>query len=119
MTRITDRERLIRTTRGENLDNSLRYKIEYSLDIRGNLTIWGGMSFYRFEAVPMIDDSKRRVSRELRPIYDYHRLSPYTARIFRSNRNSTTISPTTDSSRSSSDSDRIILRTGSGSGSNS
>ena len=82
MTRITDRERLIRTTRGENLDNSLRYRIEYSLDIRGNITIWGGMSFYRFEAVPMIDDPKRRVSRELRPIYDYHRLSPYTSRIY-------------------------------------
>lgn len=40
------------------------------------------MSFYRFEAVPPIDDPKRRVSRELRPIYEYSRLSPYTARIY-------------------------------------
>ena len=69
-------------TRGENLDNSLRYSIEYSLDIRGNLTIWGGMSFYRFEAVPAVDDPRIRVQRELRPIYDYHRLSPYTLRVY-------------------------------------
>ena len=82
MTKITDRERLIRTTRGENLDNSMRYSIQYSLDIRGNITIWGGMSFYRFEAVAPIDDLKRRVSRELRPIYEYHRLFPYTSRIY-------------------------------------
>ena len=69
-------------TRGENLDNSMRYSIEYSLDIRGNLTIWGGMSFYRFEAVPAIDDPRIRVRRELRPIYEYHRLSPYTSRVY-------------------------------------
>ena len=69
-------------TRGENLDNSLRYSIEYSLDIRGNLTIWGGMSFYRFEAVPVVDEPRLRVRRELRPIYDYHRLSPYTLRVY-------------------------------------
>lgn len=82
MTRISDRERLIRTTRGENLDNSLMYSIEYSLDIRGNITIWGGMSFYRFEAFRPIDDPRIRVARELRPIYEYHRLSPYTSRIY-------------------------------------
>jgi len=82
MTRISERERLIRTTRGENLDNSLMYNIEYSLDIRGNLTIWGGMSFFRFEARPFIDDLKHRVSRNLVPLYEYHRLSPYTSRIY-------------------------------------
>lgn len=79
---ITNRERLIRTARGENLDNSMMYSIEYSLDIRGNITIWGGMSFYRFEALEIYDNPNRRVSRELRPIYEYPRLSPYTARIF-------------------------------------
>ena len=40
------------------------------------------MSFYRFEAVPAIDDPRIRVQRELRPIYDYHRLSPYTLRVY-------------------------------------
>ena len=79
---ITDREKLIRITRGENLDGSTMYSIQYSLDIRGNLTIWGGMSFYRFEATPFIDDLKKRVSRNLRPIYEYHHLFPYTARIY-------------------------------------
>ena len=69
-------------TRGENLDNSMRYSIEYSLDIRGNITIWGGMSFYRFEAYRPVDDPNIRVERDLRPIYEYHRLSPYTARIY-------------------------------------
>ena len=82
MTQISDRDRLLRTIRGENLDGSLRYSIYYSLDIRGNITIWGGMSFYRFESIPMIDDPRERVSRNLVPIYEYHRLSPYTARIF-------------------------------------
>ena len=82
MTQISNRERLIRTTRGENLDESMMYSIDYSLDIRGNITIWGGMSFYRFEAFPPIDDPKRRVSRNLKPIYEYPRLSPYTSRIF-------------------------------------
>ena len=58
------------------------FSIEYSLDIRGNITIWGGMSFYRFEAIVPIDDPRIRVARTLRPIYKYHHLSPYTARIF-------------------------------------
>lgn len=40
------------------------------------------MSFYRFEAIVPIDDPRIRVARSLRPIYEYHRLSPYTARIF-------------------------------------
>ena len=82
MTQLSNRERLLRTTRGEHLNNSMRYSIEYSLDIRGNITIWGGMSFYRFEAVPPIDDPKQRVSRSLRPLYEYQRCSPYTARIY-------------------------------------
>ena len=82
MRNISNRERLLRMTKGENLDNSKMFSIEYSLDIRGNLTIWGGMSFYRFETIPLIDDPKRRVSRRLRPIYDNPRLSPYTSRIY-------------------------------------
>lgn len=82
MRNISDRERLLRMTKGERPDNSKMFSIEYSLDIRGNITIWGGMSFYRFEAIAFIDNLKRRVSRELRPIYDYHRLSPYTSRIY-------------------------------------
>ncbi len=82
MTQISNRERLIRTTRGENLDNSLMYSIQYSLDIRGNITIWGGMSFYRFEAFKPIDDLKQRVARTIRPLYEYQNLFPYTARIY-------------------------------------
>ena len=82
MTQISNRERLLRMTKGENLDNSMMYSIEYSLDIRGNITIWGGMSFYRFEAFRPVDDLNVRVRRDLRPIYEYHRLSPYTLRIY-------------------------------------
>ena len=82
MTQISDRDRLVRMTRGENLDNSMRYSIDYSLDIRGNITIWGGMSFYRFEAMPFIDHPSKRVDRNLREVYDSSRIYPYTARIF-------------------------------------
>lgn len=82
MKQLSNRERLLRTTRGENLDNSMRYSIDYSLDIRGNITIWGGMSFYQFETEPLFDDPKKRVSRRLRPIYEYQNLFPYTARIY-------------------------------------
>lgn len=82
MTQISDRDRLVRMTRGENLDDSLRYKIEYSLDIRGNITIWGGMSFYRFETLPIDDSRGKRVDRCLVPIYDSSRCYPYTARIY-------------------------------------
>lgn len=82
MSKLSDRERLLRMTRGETLDNIQRYTIEYSLDIRGNITIWGGMDYLPEEALIGIDDPKRRVSRELRPLYEYERCSPYTARIF-------------------------------------
>ena len=80
MTGITDRDRLIRTTRGENLSDSLRYYIEYSLDIRGTLTIWGGMSFYQFESMSF-DDPSVKVQRNLVPVYEYATLHPATARI--------------------------------------
>lgn len=69
-------------TQGEDLNNSERYYIEYSLDIRGNITIWGGMSFYQFEYMKGIDDPKLRVARDLRPLYEYHRLHPATSRIY-------------------------------------
>ena len=82
MTKITDRERLLRTIQGENLDDSMRCNVEYSLDIRGNITFWGGMSFYNFEKQWGIDDPKRRVVRRLVPIYEYHRLHPATSRIY-------------------------------------
>lgn len=82
MTKITDRERLLRMTQGESLDDSMRYDVEYSLDIRGNITFWGGMSFYDFEKQWGIDDPKRRVRRRLVPIYEYHRLHPATSRIY-------------------------------------
>lgn len=86
MTQITDRERLVRMTRGENLDEEMRYSIEYSLDIRGNITIWGGMSFYRFESVPLFDSKSGRVDRCLREVYESSRCYPYTARIFQMER---------------------------------
>lgn len=69
-------------TQGEDLGNSQRYYIEYSLDIRGNITIWGGMSFYQFETMQGIDDPKLRVARDLRPLYEYYRLFPATSRIY-------------------------------------
>lgn len=82
MTKISDRERLVRMTRGESFDNIIRYRIEYSLDIRGKITIWGGMDYLPEESIPMFDDVKKRVSRVLVPLYEYERESPYTARIF-------------------------------------
>ena len=82
MSKLSDRDRLLRLVKGENLDDSVCYYIEYSLDIRGKVTIWGGMSFLREERVPMIDDPKKRVSRVLVPIYDYHICSPYTLRVY-------------------------------------
>ena len=82
MTKIDKRELLLRQVRGENLDESVHYWIEYSLDIRGKITIWGGMDFLRWEAVLGIDDTSVRVRRDLRPIYEYHHCSPWTARIY-------------------------------------
>ena len=78
MSKLSDRDRLLRLVRGENLDDSVCYYIEYSVDIRGQVTIWGGMSYLREERVPMVDDPKQRVSRVLVPLYEYHRFSPYT-----------------------------------------
>ena len=67
---------------GASLDDMVRYSIDYSLDIRGNLTIWGGMEFSSDDIIGGIDIPKQRVARRLRPLYEYHRESPYTARIY-------------------------------------
>lgn len=81
MSKLTDRDRLLRLVRGENLDESIRYYIEYSLDIRGNITIWGGMSFLPEEENPL-DDPRKKVTRKLIPVYEYHHCSPYTLRVY-------------------------------------
>lgn len=79
-----DRTKLLRIIRGENVDQTLRYNIEFSIDIRGDLTIWSGMEYLPEEAVSIIEKTGRsqRVVRTLRPIYECSHLSPYTARIY-------------------------------------
>lgn len=82
-TKMTNRDLLLRMTRGESIDNSILYDIEFSVDIRGNITIWGGSSHIR-DDVRFIADlmgKRKRVNRVFVPIYEYERLSPYTARI--------------------------------------
>lgn len=78
---MNDREKLLRMVQGEDMDSSVFYSINYSLDLEGNITIWDGMEFTRDEACQM-DNLSRRVNRGLVPLYEYHRLSPYTARIY-------------------------------------
>lgn len=80
--KITDRQRLLRMVQGEVIDDSVRYEIEYSVDIRGNLTIWGGIGFHSDMDNLVFEKSNQRVKRKLRPLYEYERLSPYTARIY-------------------------------------
>lgn len=80
--KVDNRDRLLRLVRGENLNSSVRYSIDYSVDLSGNITIWGGMEFVRSEMIPHIDNPKMVVQRRLVPLYEYHRLSPYTARIY-------------------------------------
>ena len=79
---LSNRERLIRFAKGADLDNMVRYTIEYSLDIRGKVTIWGGMEYLPEEAIVGIDDPKQRVTRSVVALYEYERCSPYTARIY-------------------------------------
>lgn len=76
------REKLLKTIQGEYFDPRRRYYIEYSLDIRGNIIIWGGDDFPVEEMIPIFDDPQVIVNRRLVPVYDYNRLSPYTARIY-------------------------------------
>lgn len=78
---MNNRERLSRIVRGEVFDKKERFRIEYSVDIRGNLTIWGGMSYFP-EEMNVFDDRTKRVSRLLVPLFYHHHCSPYTARIF-------------------------------------
>lgn len=82
--KLTNRDRLLRMTRGEDIDNSICYDIEFSVDIRGNITIWGGSSHIRDEILSLdyiTGKNRERVHRTFVPIYEYSRLSPYTARI--------------------------------------
>lgn len=82
-TKITNRDLLLRMTRGESIDNSILYDIEFSVDIRGNITIWGGSTHIR-DNVRFVADlmgKRKRVNRVFVPLYEYERLSPYTARI--------------------------------------
>lgn len=81
--RLTNRERLLRMTRGENIDNSLIYDIEFSVDIRGNITIWGGSSHLWDEVLSIkeVFGDRRKVHRTFIPLYDYSTNCPYTARI--------------------------------------
>lgn len=80
MGNLDNRTRLLRQIRGENLDNSVKYTIEYFVDIRGGLTIWAGMDYLRGEETPF--DSKKRVSRHLMAVNENQGLSPYTKRIY-------------------------------------
>lgn len=80
---INNRLKLLRMTRGEVIDSSPCYDIEFSVDIRGNITIWGGSSHIRDEILRLeqIIGKRNRVNRTFVPVYEYERLSPYTARI--------------------------------------
>ena len=80
---INNRLKLLRMTRGEVIDSSPCYDIEFSVDIRGNITIWGGSSHIRDEILRLeqIIGKRKRVNRTFVPVYEYERLSPYTARI--------------------------------------
>ena len=80
---INNRLKLLRMTRGEVIDASPCYDIEFSVDIRGNITIWGGSSHIRDEILRLeqIIGKRNRVNRTFVPVYEYERLSPYTARI--------------------------------------
>ena len=66
---------------GAEVGGMVRYTIDYSLDIRGNITIWSGMDYLPEEAIVGID-SKQRVGRRLRPVYEYEQCHPCTARIY-------------------------------------
>lgn len=81
--KLSNRTKLLRMTRGEVIDSSLCYDIEFSVDIRGNITIWGGSSHIRDEIIRLEDviGKRDRVNRTFVPVYDHERLSPYTARI--------------------------------------
>lgn len=70
-------------TRGEVIDNSICYDIEFSVDMRGNITIWGGSSHIKDEIVRIekFIGKRGKVKRTFVPVYEYERLSPYTARI--------------------------------------
>lgn len=80
---INHRETLLRMTRGEVIDNSICYDIEFSVDMRGNITIWGGSSHIKDEIVRIekFIGKRGKVNRTFVPVYEYERLSPYTARI--------------------------------------
>lgn len=82
-TKLTNRDLLLRMTRGETIDDSIIYDIEFSVDIRGNITIWGGSSHIRDDVrtISKMIGKTKRVNREFVPLYEYERLSPYTARI--------------------------------------
>ena len=82
-TKLTNRDLLLRMTRGETIDDSIIYDIEFSVDIRGNITIWGGSSHIRDDVrtIAKMMGKTKRVNRVFVPIYEYERLSPYTARI--------------------------------------
>ena len=82
-TKLTNRDLLLRMTRGETIDDSIIYDIEFSVDVRGNITIWGGSTHIRDDVrtISKMIGKTKRVNREFVPIYEYERLSPYTARI--------------------------------------
>lgn len=77
---MNNRERLLRLVRGEDFDEKRHYTIEYSIDIRGRVTIWGGMDWTLEDSI-IIDDKEKIVSRILVPLYEYSQSYPYTARI--------------------------------------
>ena len=81
--KLNNRDLLLRMTRGETIDDSIIYDIEFSVDIRGNITIWGGSSHIRDDVrtIAKMMGKTKRVNRVFVPIYEYERLSPYTARI--------------------------------------
>ena len=80
---INHRETLLRMTRGEVIDNSICYDIEFSVDMRGNITIWGGSSHIKDEIVRIekFIGKRGKVNRTFVPVYEYECPSPYTARI--------------------------------------